>query len=175
MKIIYRMIYIVSPLPLIWVIVRNNPSKYADYRFLFPMLFGIFSYTWLLWQFVLSARPRALEKYYGLDKIYRFHGYMALASLGILFIHKSLIERLFREAVVSQMGSMAFAIFAGISGLSLLFMSPKLLKKFKPTQLLIQALSDLNIGSYKFTKRIHNLTLIALIFMQVHVLLTSSA
>lgn len=175
MKLIYKLIYVVSPLPLILSIILNNPSKYTNFNYLLPMLFGIFSYTWLLWQFILSARPKALEKYFGLDKIYRFHGIIALVALFTLFLHKTLIERLFRETVISQLGSIAFAIFIGISGFSLLFMSPKLLKRFKPIQILIKKLGQFNFASYKFTKSIHNLTIVALVFMQIHVLMTSSA
>ena len=71
--------------------------------------------------------------------------------------------------------SIAFAIFIGISGLSLLFMSPKLLKKFKPTQVLIKMMSQLNFETYQLTKSLHNFTIVALVFMQIHVLMTSSA
>lgn len=175
MRFIYKLIYVISPLPLIVFIILNNPSKYANLNYLLPMLFGIFSYTWLLWQFILSARPKALEKHFGLDKIYRFHGIIALVALFTLFIHKTLIERLFKETLTSQLGSVAFAIFIGISGLSLLFMSPKLLKKFKPIQVLIKMMSQFNFASYQFTKSIHNFTILALVFMQIHVLMTSSA
>ncbi len=175
MKFIYKLIYVFSPIPLIVLITLNSPSKYANLNFLLPMLFGIFSYTWLLWQFILSARPKALEKYFGLDKIYRFHGVIALVALFTLFLHKTLIERLFGETIMSQLGSVAFAIFIGISGLSLLFMSPKLLKKFKPIQELIKKIRRFNFASYQFTKSIHNFTIVALVLMQIHVLMTTSA
>lgn len=131
MKFVYKLVYVISPIPLIVLIILNNPSKYANLTYLLPMLFGIFSYTWLLWQFILSARPKAIEKHFGLDKIYRFHGIIALVALFTLFLHKTLIERFFMETVTSQLGSIAFVIFISISGLSLLFMSPKLLKKFQ--------------------------------------------
>ena len=129
MKFMIKATYFLSPLILVSMIVMNNTVKYTKLTYLLPMIFGVFSYTWLLWQFILSARPKFIERQFGLDKIYRFHGIIALVTIGMIIIHKSLFEMIFSETITTQLGSIALFLFISISVLSLLFMSTRLLKK----------------------------------------------
>ncbi|GAB6108328.1 ferredoxin reductase family protein [Fusibacter bizertensis] len=175
MKFLIKAIYLLSPLILVIMIIMNNITKYTDLTYLLPMLFGIFSYTWMLWQFILSARPKLIERQFGLDKMYRFHGIIALAAVGMILIHKSLFEMIFSETVVTQLGSIALFFFLSVTALSLLFMSTRLLKKLPVFGDLVRTLNTIKIFSYERIKLVHNMTFIALLFMQVHVLLTSSA
>lgn len=175
MKLLMKATYFLSPLILVTMIMMNNTAKYTNLNYLLPMLFGVFSYTWMLWQFVLSARPKFIERQFGLDKMYRFHGIIALVAVGMIVIHKSLFEMIFSETMVTQLGSIALFLFISISALSLLFMSTRLLKKLPIFSEIVKILGTIKTFSYERIKLIHNLTFIGLLFMQVHVLLTSSA
>ncbi len=175
MKFLIKATYLLSPLILVAMIMANHTSKYANLNYLLPMILGVFSYTWLLWQFILSARPKLIERPFGLDKIYRFHGIIALVAIGMILLHKSLFEMLFSETVITQLGSIALVLFIGVSGLSLLFMSPRLLKKVPYFSSIIKIINTIKIITFERIKLVHNLTFIALLFMQVHVLFSSSA
>jgi len=56
------------------------------------MVIASMAYTWLIWQFVLSAHPKFIETVFGMDKPYRVHGLMAIISLAIAAIHASVAE-----------------------------------------------------------------------------------
>jgi Predicted ferric reductase len=175
MKFMIKATYFLSPLILVSMIVMNNTVKYTKLTYLLPMIFGVFSYTWLLWQFILSARPKFIERQFGLDKIYRFHGIIALVTIGMIVIHKSLFEMIFSETITTQLGSIALFLFISISVLSLLFMSTRLLKKIPYLSGIVKLLNTIKVFSYERLKLVHNMTFIALLFMQVHVLFTNSA
>ena len=128
MKFGFYTTYIGSPFILISMILFHNPEKYNNLAFLVPMLFGVFSYTWLLWQFVLSARPKFIEKHIGLDKLFRFHGMMAIVSILLIFAHKTLFELFFSESILTKLGSIALFLFASIAMISLIFMASSVLK-----------------------------------------------
>ena len=167
--------YISSPLLLAFVIFLSNPSKYQSIQFFGAMLLGVFGYTWILWQFVLSARPKFIEKYFGLDKMMRFHGIMALVAIGFAVLHKSIMELFFSKNIMTQSGSIALFIFIGISALSLFFLSPGFMKKipvFKPVFKVIKAIK---VFTYERMKIIHNASMAGACLVQIHVLMTSSA
>ncbi len=183
MKKIWKLLiisaYLLTPLILAFAIFSVNPQKYSVLNNAVPMVFGAVSYTWLLWQFVLSARPKFIERHFGLDKMYQFHGMIAIGVLIIAFLHKTINEFVYGENLMTQFGSIALTIFIGISALAFVFMSPGLLKKFKYAKLAIiqleKILAQIKVITYERLKIMHNLTLIAMILMQVHVLMTSSA
>lgn len=175
MKTVFYATYFGSPLILISMILSHNPEKYNNLAFLVPMLFGVFSYTWLLWQFVLSARPKFIEKFVGLDKLFRFHGMMAIVSILLILVHKMLFESFFSESMLTNLGSIALFLFASITMISLIFMGSSVLKNLPLIRDVVNTLNSFKSITYEHIKRIHNLTFIALLFMQVHVLFTSSA
>lgn len=174
-KVLIIAAYVLSPALLAFAIFSGNPQKYSVFNNAVPMLFGTVSYTWLLWQFVLSARPKIIERIFGLDKMYQFHGMIAIGVLIIAYLHKTINEFVYGENLMTQFGSIALTIFIGISALALVLMSPGLLKQFKWTKLVIVQLEKIKMITYERLKVMHNLTLVAMILMEVHVLLTASA
>jgi predicted ferric reductase len=175
MKKLIILSYIGSPLLLIAAVLLTNPGRYDNVKMLGAMGFGIFGYTWLLWQFVLSARPKWIEKHFGLDKLMRFHGMMALVSIGIAALHKTVMELFFSENIMTQLGSISLFLFIGISVLSIIFLSPRILKSLPGFRFLMGIIEKVKIFTYERIKLIHNATIVALIMLQVHVLLTSAA
>lgn len=149
-----------------------NPDKYSKLSILISMLIGVMAYTWFVWQFILSARPKFIERYIGLDKMYRLHGLMAVVALILVFGHKTIEEWFFGETLMTIMGSLAFMIFLLVSFISLAMVTKERWLKLP----LLKALKELMEGyKYEVNKGIHNLSFIALIAMQAHVMMTSSA
>lgn len=174
-RIGFLLLYFLSPLGLVAAIVSQNPERYSQLSGAMPMFLGVFGYTWLLWQFVMSARPRFIEKHFGLDKLYRFHGIMALVAILGVVLHKIISEQLFGETPMTKLGELALIIFVGISALSLVLMTNMLVRHVPMLAKPIAQLKSWRILSYEWLKGLHNLTIVALIMMQVHVLMTTSA
>ncbi len=173
-KIIYSSIYLLSPLGPILALYLSNPAKYQGSTLLYSMILGCLAYTFFTWQFVLSARPKFLDRVFGMDKIYRFHGMIAVGSLIMIFIHQSINEGLFSETLQTTIGSLTFYIFLGISVLSVLFMVNSFVTKIQPFKWIRQHVDKLNTFKYEHYRALHNLTILALLTMQLHVLMTSS-
>ena len=53
----------------------------------FPVLSGILAYALLLFEVLLAARPKYLEKKLGLPALYAIHGMAALVILAVTFLH----------------------------------------------------------------------------------------
>ena len=175
-KVLLIMLYFLSPAIPIWVIYNSNPDKYSDFQTLIAMILGAVAYTFLVAEFILSARPKFIEKYFGLDKFYRFHGLMAIISVLVVFIHKIIMEDAFGDdSFVGNLGSYAWIIFIAIIGLTLLFMVNSIILKIKPIFLLKKYIGKFKVGKYEYQVLMHNLTIIALVLMFIHVMLTASA
>ncbi|MHA1675300.1 MAG: hypothetical protein ACTSYI_16945, partial [Promethearchaeota archaeon] len=67
-------------IPIIWVILILilNPPNYNSQARLIGALAGVFSYVWLTFEFILTARPAPIEKEMGQDKLIKFHMLMSL-------------------------------------------------------------------------------------------------
>lgn len=51
-----------------------------------------------LFGYALAARPRFIEQYFGMDTIYRFHAWTAVAAVLLAYIHSLLKVSLLGEA-----------------------------------------------------------------------------
>ncbi len=174
-KIVFYLVYLVSPIVIIIILYQTNPIKYNNIQLLGPMILGVLAYTWFNWQFVLSARPRFIDTLVGLDKIYRLHGMMAIVSLVLVFFHQLIFENLVGESMITLVGQVSFLVFLGVSILSVLFMTKARWMGLNILKPVVKLLEVFKVFKYEHYKLLHNLTIIGLIFMQVHVLLTSSS
>ncbi len=138
------------------------------------MIMGVCAYTWLNWQFIISARPKFIEKSIGMDRLYRLHGIMAIVSLIFVAGHQILNNMIFSENQMIRIGKVAFLIFAIISMLSVIFMVSSIITKKQPVKLIKTIIERVLAFKYEHLKLIHNLTIVALALMLVHVLMTSS-
>lgn len=174
-RVLFLVIYFLSPLLPIIAIYSYNPDRYSDLSIFTPMLLGSVAYTWLTAEFILSARPKFMERYFGLDKFYRLHGMMALISIALVLIHKIIEELVMGRFLTSQIGDLAFFIFLGVSLIAVVFMTDIYLQKIKPLLKLKKYLEKLRITKYESQRLIHNLSIIGLVVMFIHVMLTTSA
>lgn len=162
-----------TPITLTWIIYQANPLRYQSLWAISSMTFGTVAYAWIQWQFILSSRPKWLEKGIGMDYIYRFHGMMALLTIALAFIHGQLKEQVYGESFMTQMGSVALLIFTTISILSLGLMVTSKLHNVKWIAMMKRTLQEVKWFKYEQLKKYHNLTVIGQVMVVVHVLMTS--
>ena len=174
-KILFFAIYLFMPVFLAWSIYQSNSVKYDSYNVMISMFLGVFSYTWFLWQFVLSARPKFIDRVFGMDKIYRFHGMMAIVAVAFGLMHQQIKESYYGETFMTQLGSIALNLFLASTIIALLFMGSSFLLKVKAFAWVRKVGDKILKFRYEHYKLIHNVTFIAMLFMQFHVLQTSSA
>lgn len=167
--------YLLSPVLLIIAIFTSHISKYSTSSFFIPMVLGVLSYTWILWQLVLSARPKFIEKHFGLDKMYRFHGMIAIIAIGFGIVHKLNYEAIFRDSIMTKLGEIALVIFIIVSMISIIFMWTRVLDKFAYLKRVVVWMKKLKVITYERLKLMHNLTIIGILMLQVHVMMTSAA
>lgn len=134
-------------------------------------VFGIMAYVILTFQLLLVSRPKLIDKYFGLDRIYRFHMVIAVLALIFVYIHKLLKGMYFSESGQTELGDIAFNIFIGISIFSILMMINKLFFKFKPIDYIRKLLSKIIKLKHQYKVLVHNIMVIALILVFIHVIL----
>ncbi|HEX9061544.1 MAG TPA: ferredoxin reductase family protein [Clostridia bacterium] len=174
-KYLFIALYILSPgLPIV-ALLLSNPDKYTDPDYLVPMALGCIAFTWLTAEFILSARPKFIEVFFGLDKIYRFHSLTAVLSVVLVIMHKTIEENVIGEMFTSRFGNLALIIFAGITLLAFLLMTDSLAIRSKAFKKIKKYAEKTKIAKYEFQVLIHNLTIAGLVLMFIHVLFTSSA
>jgi len=173
-KFLFLAIYFLSPILPILAIYTSNPRFYGSNGFI-PMVLGSIAFTWLNLQLILSSRPKFIESYFGLDKFYRFHGLMAAIAIALAFSHKLLKGLTFSESFTTQLGDVAIIIFIGAAVLALIFMVDTIIKKIKILNTLRTLSKKIEIGKYNVQVILHNLNVIAVIFVFLHVMLTNSA
>ena len=171
-KYLYLIIYFLSPIPIGVTLYNSDPLRYGTIQGLLPMLLGSFAFTWLTWQFVISARPKFIERHFGMDKLYRFHGWMAVTAILAAFVHK-LLE--YEGTFATTLGETALYIFAGIAGITFLLMVDSIFLKIPLVKWIRKTLKPIKILHRRNFVLLHNLTILALILIFVHVMLSSSA
>lgn len=171
-KYIFTVLYFASPIVPILALYKANSEKYTQINYLISMILGATAFTWMVNEFVLIARPKFIEKYFGLDKVYRFHGIMAILSLLLIFLHGDIEESLVGE---SSTGQLAFVIFGAITLLSFLFMVDSIVSRIKVISYIKKKVRSFKIFKYEFQVFLHNASIVALVIMYVHVITTSMA
>lgn len=174
-KLLFFILYFLSPVLPIAAIYLSNPGYYSTAAGLVPMLLGTTAFTWLNAQLVISARPKLLESAFGLDRIFRFHSLMPLIAIAAAFVHKLLRESVFGESFKTQLGDAAIVIFIVVSVLGLVFLIDTLIRNIKPLKVVRDFLNKLYIGKYNIQKLMHNLVVVAVVLVFIHVMLSYSA
>ena len=173
-KICFLVLYFISPALPIVAIYSSNPGYYSSAGFI-PMVLGSMAFTWLNMQLILSARPKRIESSFGLDRFYQFHSLMAVIAIVIAFTHKLLQERTFSESFQTKLGDAAIVIFIIASVLALVFMIDTLVRIIKPLQALRVFAQKMNLGKYNMHVILHNLNVVAVVLVFIHVMLSYSA
>ena len=173
-KIGFFILYFLSPVLPIAAIYASSPGYYGSSGFV-PMVLGAIAFTWLNAQLILSARPKLIESVFGLDRFYRFHSLMAVIAIPIAFIHKILKGFVFPESFQTKLGDVAIVIFITAAVLALVFMIDTLVRMVKPLQLVRAFGQKIKIGKYNIQVLLHNLNVVAVVLIFIHVMLSNSA
>lgn len=168
--------YLLSPLPAIAITFLANPTAYGTMKGLLPMVLGAAAYTWLMAELVISARPKFIEKYFGLNQFYRFHALTAIGAIILSFFHKQLEDAIWRGFIplISNLGNYAFVIFVGLAGLSLFFMTGMLIRHIPFLAAIRQFLEKKGIVDFNLSILIHNLNIVAILLVFLHVFILSA-
>jgi predicted ferric reductase len=100
---------------------------------------------------------------------------MAIVSISIAIIHAIVNEQLLGKSFITTLGGLSLGLFILISLLAMLLMSPTFILKYRPFKWLKIKIDNWKKFSYEQLRIIHNLTLVAFVVLNVHVLLTSNA
>jgi len=87
-RILWLAAYFLSP-ALLFYFVFSTQSPFLQRKpdYILSTVASTFAYTWLCYQFIISARPKFIEKHFGMDNLYRFHGTMAGIALILGLVH----------------------------------------------------------------------------------------
>ena len=174
MRWFWPALYIVSPLLPVLLFLRGNWYTIGD-PWTVAMVFGICGYIYLLNQFITSSRPRFLDRMYGLPKILRFHGMMAMVGIACIIVHRIIRKGVFAVEDTPQviLGTVAMAFFMLVIVATLLLMVGKLARKLALIAALQRWAHRRGI-QYHHLRLLHNLTAVAALLAMLHVLLASS-
>jgi len=131
--------------------------------------FGLIAYTLFTLELLLVSKNRFLDRYFGLDKLYRFHMSIAVIAIIFAFIHKLINNQ--EDSFQTQVGSAAFILFVVVGVFSILMMVNKLFFKFPPVDYLRKLLNNTFKIKYQHKVLLHNIMVIVIIVLIVHVLL----
>lgn len=174
-KKFFTTMYFICPIILIFSLWSTNSNHYTNPLLLITMIMGSFAYTWISLQFILSARPKFIEMVFGMDKIYRFHGIIAVVSILGAIVHAIINEEVIGESIITIIGSAALALFALISILTMLSMTPSFILKYRPFKWLKKTIETWKKFTYEQLRFIHNFTILAYVILNIHVLMTPNA
>lgn len=169
----YILLYLLLPLLLITAIWHINPSKYSSPKII-PMMLGALAYTMMNMQLIIASRPKWLEKWFGMDQLYRIHGSLAVIAIAAALIHRGMEPRMAFIPWLSPAGSTALSLFIITSLLAVLFLTP-FLRRLLPASSPLFRITGLAPFRYHIQRWIHNITVIAAVIMFIHVMLTPTA
>jgi len=175
MQVFFIVLYFLSPFVPVAAIYAAFPGKYANVGSLIPMLLGCMAFTWLMTQFLISSRPKWMERFIGLDRMLRFHSLVAVLAIVLGLLHRSIMEEMMDETFMTQVGNLALVIFIGISALALVFMADLLVRYLQIVAKLRKVLEKNQLFRYQIQLLLHNLSILGGILIFVHVMMTSTA
>lgn len=173
-KVFWILLYFLSPLlPVYFYLVHATKSNH-DFIFLLGGSLGICSYVIFVNQFIITARPKFIEKNFGMDKMYRFHMVMPLVAFIFGLIHNQIKESYFDESFQTSLGTATLIIFGAIIVVSTLLMINKLFFKINIVDDVRRLLKKTLRPKHEFLVTVHNITVIGVCVLLVHILLSNS-
>jgi predicted ferric reductase len=170
-RLFWLSIYFLIPFFPIAAIMFVREVERVDPYYVLSMAAGVMAFVWLVNQLMLSARPRFVERYFGMDRIYRFHSLMAVVSILLAIGH--MLVKILRFHILAKLGLTALILFASGIVFSLIFMEDSTLQRYKIFSLTRRWLQKNFQLKRPVVILFHNLMPVALTILLVHVLTTS--
>ena len=164
--------YFLSPLFSIIFFIINFSTLSLDDSIIpiryFTAIIGLVAYVWLTYSFILMARPKFLDKTFGMDSILKFHKNMSIIAVTLSLAHGLILILVFsaeeHNKTAFRSGVLVFVIFLLLMILSGLFLMES---RF-------QGIRKRFGGNYNRHLSIHNITLIATTVLFAHLMLSDS-
>jgi predicted ferric reductase len=173
-KMLWILLYFISPvLPVYFYIVQASKTN-NDFLFLLGGALGICSYVFFVNQFIITARPKFIERNFGMDKMYRFHMVMPIVAFMFGFIHSQIKGSYFHDSFQTTLGSVTLIIFGAIIVISTLLMVNKLFFKIRIVDEVRNLLKKLIKPKHEFLITVHNITVVGVCILLIHILLSES-
>lgn len=173
-KILFYIIYFLSSTLPIAAIYFSSPVYASSVRFI-SMLLGATAFSLLNIQLVLSARPKFIERSFGLDRFYRFHSIMAPVAIVLAGMHQEIGKTIFSENLQTNFGEAAFGIFIFCAICALVLMTENMFSRFGFIRKVQVYFQKKEFGKYNVQLLLHNFNILAVLLLFVHVMLSSSA
>ncbi|MFT5872177.1 MAG: putative ferric reductase [Clostridium sp.] len=173
-KMFWILSYFLAPvLPVYFYVIQESKSN-NNFMFLLGGALGICSYVFFVNQFIITERPKFIEKNFGMDRMYRFHMVMPLVAFILGLIHAQIKGIYFHDSFQTTFGSATLVIFGAIIVISTLLMINKLFLKIKIVDDVRNLLKKFLKPKHEFLITVHNITVIGVCILLVHILLSNS-
>lgn len=173
-KVFWILLYFLTPVLPVYFYVVHAAKSNNDFIFLLGGALGICSYVFFVNQFIITARPKFIEKNFGMDKMYRFHMVMPLVAFILGLIHNQIKESYFEDSFQTTFGTATLIIFGAIIVISTLLMINKLFFKIKIVDDVRNLLKKIIKPKHEVLITVHNITVIGVCVLLVHILLSNS-
>lgn len=174
-KIVVFFLYALWPVLPAYFYIRLSGTGIGQYTL--SMVLGIFSYVWLGNQFMLAARPNLLVRVLGLKTLIGIHSVMPPFILVLAGLHRILkVSYGFNpESTQARFGGFAWWLYAALIVFTLLFMANTNLMKFSGLKKLRAAVYKKTGLTYQRSRLLHNLTVLGILALAVHIAMASSS
>lgn len=105
--LVWLIILVILPLPLLWLL---NAGLTDSFHNLLIYDLGLLAYTYWLTIVYLSTRPKWLERWLGLPKMYLVHGLLGVCALALALLHSQLSFSMQRWGVLTGWLALYLAI-----------------------------------------------------------------
>lgn len=105
--LVWLIILVILPLPLLWLL---NAGLTDSFHNLLIYDLGLLAYTYWLIIVYLSTRPKWLERWLGLPKMYLVHGLLGVCALALALLHSQLSFSMQRWVVLTGWLALYLAI-----------------------------------------------------------------
>lgn len=156
------------------IFFKNNSTGGIDFKYALSGFFGLTAYSLFTFELLLVSKNKFLDNHFGLDKLYRFHMSIAVLAILLSYLHKTLKESMYRDSFKTQLGNISFILFIAVGVFSILLMVNKLFIKFAPVDYLRKFLHKILKIKYQYKVFLHNLMVVAILVLVVHILLAYS-
>ncbi len=172
-RLFWLALYFLMPILPIALIRQSPVGQAQDPLYILSVVTGACAFVWLVNQLIISARPKFIEKHFGMDRLYRFHAWMAVISLGLVIVHRQ--TKLAWIGFAPSTAQIAAILFILAVLFALIFLADTALRKLTFIRAIIN-FSNQKLGvSFNRAVLFHNITVIASLVMALHVLATGAA
>lgn len=174
MKLLLLLLILLHPLILLQGYMSGNwYSILHDYSL--GIVFGVFSYGYMVISLMLATRIRFFDRLFGQDKVIKIHSHLATVAIFLGFVHHQLKESYFSELSLQiSMGQAAMYLALLIATVTVVFMVGRFRFPLPGLQAVHQWGRKFSLLDYDKLKLFHNLFSLVLVFLIIHVYLSSS-